>query len=86
MRVLTHVIDVAGNDQYQCVIDVLSLFMLLMLSIDGATGLPENLCIYTCVMHVCECSGAYLDLIFILNRDGVCVTPNVGVCEMCLVE
>ncbi len=46
--VLTHVtyvlpvIDRTSNGQPQCVIDVLSLFLLLMLSLDGATGLPET--------------------------------------------
>lgn len=57
MCVLTHVtyvlpvIDRTSNDQHQYVIDVLSLLWLLMLSLDGATGLLETCCVRG---HVCD--------------------------------
>lgn len=68
------------NDKHLCVIDGLSLFVLIMLSPYGAMGL-------LCVVLLFECPGAYLSLIFILNRIGFCVTQNTGVYMwMCLDE
>lgn len=80
MTYVLPVIDRSSNDQHQCVIDVLSLFLLLMLSLDGATGLPETWCV-----RVCECSGAYLCLIFLFNRVGVyvCVYRCVWMSSRC---
>lgn len=55
------VIDRNCNDKHQCVIDGLSLFVLIMLSPYGAMGL-------LCAVLLFDCPGAYLSLIFILNR------------------
>ena len=75
-------IERTSNGRHQCVIDILSLFLLLMLSLDGTTGLLEAWCVF---VHVCDGPGANLCLLFILNRVSVWQKMYLCVC-VCLDE
>lgn len=85
------VIDRSSNDQHHCVIDVLSLFLLLMLSLDGATGLLETLCVCEHVFNACVCVSAqgYICPSYLYLIGLACVSQNIQVCAcvcvcMCL--